>query len=220
MNGFIYPFFVFLIKILYYTNLVELFKFIAKCCAYFNAKPGEEVSIKTIRSYSIFAIDIYQLFKWGILLYFWIGEYNNSFSKVVIYYLIYSNLFVYFYYHTWGSKYTQRNDKDALRKNFINYLMAIAFYLCSYAYLYQFHYADMIWIDVQYLDIKYLDYINAIYLSVSTAFTLTYNGFQPLTQEIRNVFLTELINTFLFFTIIISNSIPSNFTEEKNELPQ
>lgn len=205
---------------LYYTNLVEFFKFIAKCCAYFTAKSGEDVSIQTLRSYSIFAVDIYQLFKWGILLCFWIGGYTNSISKIVIYYLIYSNLFVYFYYHTWGSKFAQRRDKEALRKNFINYLMAIAFYLCSYAYLYQFHYANMILIDAQYLDIKYLDYVNAIYLSVSTAFTLTYNGFQPLTQEIRNVFLTELINTFLFFTIIISNSIPSNFTEDKNELPQ
>lgn len=218
MNGFIYPLFNSIINLLHYTNVVELFKFIAKFYAKLSVKNGEDVSIDTIRSYSTIAIDIYQLFKWGTLIFLWFAEYDNLTSKIIIYYLIYSNLFVYFYYHTWGSKYIQRNDRDALRKNFMNYLMAIAFYLFSYAYLYQYHYVDMICINTNlFLDYSIMDNLNAIYLSISTAFTLTYSGFQPLTQEVRIVFLTELINTFLFFTIIISNSVPSIFTDKENK---
>ncbi|MBL0702425.1 MAG: hypothetical protein JJV95_00390 [Sulfurospirillum sp.] len=219
MNGFIYPLFNSLINFLYYTNLVELFKFIGRFYAILSLKKDEKVSVDIIRSCSTIAIDIYQIFKWGLLVFFWLSENNSLTSKLIIYYLIYSNLFVYFYYHTWGSKYKQRNDREALKKNFLNYLMAIAFYLFSYAYLYKFHYNDMILIDSKLLDISVLDSINAIYLSISTAFTLTFGGFQPLTQEVRVVFLSELINTFLFFTIIVSNSIPSNFTQkEDNEL--
>jgi hypothetical protein len=199
--------------------LVELFKFIGRFYAKLSLKKDEKVSVDIIRSYSTIAIDIYQIFKWGLLVFFWLSENNSLTSKLIIYYLIYSNLFVYFYYHTWGSKYKQRNDREALKKNFLNYLMAIAFYLFSYAYLYKFHYNGMILIDSKLLNISVLDSINAIYLSISTAFTLTFGGFQPLTQEVRVVFLSELINTFLFFTIIVSNSIPSNFTQkEDNEL--
>jgi len=220
LNGFIYPLFNSLINFLYYTNLVELFKFIGKFYAKLSSKDNQ-VSTDTIRAYSTIAIDIYQLFKWGILIFLWLSENNSLTAKLIIYYLIYSNLFVYFYYHTWGSKYKQRNDREALKKNFLNYLMAIGFYLFSYAYLYKFHYNNMIMIDRNLLDITVMDSINAIYLSISTAFTLTFSGFQPLTQEIRVVFLSELINTFLFFTIIVSNSIPSNFTQkEENELPK
>ncbi|MBU3015661.1 hypothetical protein KO488_12900 [Poseidonibacter lekithochrous] len=208
MNGFIYPSFNFLISILYFTNLVEFFKFIAKKIAIFNSNGEELTSIDKIRKYSIFAIDIYQVFKWSILIIFWIKEYNNPLSKYFIFYLLYSNLFVYFYYHTWGSKYKQRVDDIAIKKNFINYMLAIAFYLFCYAYLYKCHYSEMILINDTYFDILLLDNLTSIYLSVSTAFTLTYSGIQPLTQEIRILFLSEVINTFIFLTIIITNSIP------------
>jgi len=166
------------------------------------------------RKCSTLAIDIFILSKWVLLIYLWVNNINNEISKYLIFYLIYSNLFTYFYYHSWGSRYDQRNDVEALKRNFINYLLAITYYLACYAYLYQVHYVDMLKINTDLFDVNTMDYINAIYLSVSTAFTLTYSGIQPLTQEIRIVFLTQLINTFLFFTIIITNSVPSIYKQE------
>jgi len=44
---------------------------------------------------------------------------------------------------------------------------------------------------------------------------LTYGGFSPLTQEARVIFMTELMNTFLFFTIIVSNSVPNHTGDKK-----
>ena len=203
MNGFIYPIFDKLIGVLYYTNIVELFKYIAKCIPKHQNKTDKEDFI----SYANIGIDIYQIFKWSMLIIFWFFEYKNQASKFIIYYLIYSNLFVYFYYHVWGSKYKQRTDRKTLNRKFLNYLSAIAFYLLCYAYLYQMHFSEIIkWPD------NLIDSTNAIYLSIANAFTLTYGGFMPLTQEARVVFMSELINTFLFFTIIVSNSIP-NHTE-------
>lgn len=209
-NGFIYPFFDALVRVMYYCNLVEFFKFLAKLCTGVLHKHigGELSSQDIIRSCNI-AIDIYQVFKFGLLFLFWVCEASGVFPKLVIYYLLFSNLFTYFYYHVWGSKYGQRVDRDTLNRKFLNFLLAISYYLLCYAYLYEIHYSQMIaWPD------DLIDSTNAIFLSVANAFTLTYGGFSPLTQEIRMVFMSELINTFLFFTVIITNSIPNHAGKE------
>jgi hypothetical protein len=213
-NGFIYPFFDSLVRLMYYCNLVELFKFFAKLyTGIMHKRNGDEATIPdVIRSCNI-AIDIYQVFKFSVLLLLWVCEVNSFFSKIVIYYLLFSNLFTYFYYHVWGSKFGQRIDRDTLNRKFLNSLLAISYYLLCYAYLYEVHYSQMIfWPD------SLVDSTNAIFLSVANAFTLTYGGFKPLTQDIRVVFMSELINTFLFFTVIITNSIPNHAGKENNEL--
>jgi len=206
MNGFIYKYFDKLIEALLYTNIVMFFKHIAIKIA----KSKGKNTPKEFIPYASFAIDVYQIFKWGILVLFWSLGTTNGFSKYVIYYLIYSNLFIYFYYHVWGSKHNQRTDRATLNRKLLNYLLAISFYLACYAYLYQFHFSEMIkWPD------NLIDATNSIYLSVANAFTLTYGGFAPLTQEARAIFMTELMNTFLFFTIIVSNSVPNHTGDKK-----
>lgn len=214
-NGFLYPAVNYLVKGMYFLNLVELFKFIARAILKNCVKSdNERVTNNEFITVSNIAIDLYQIFKFGILLLLWSLEINNEFSKMVVYYLLISNLFTYFYYHVWGSRYSQRVDRDTLNRKFMNSIFAITFYLLCYAYLYQVHYCIMLkWPN------NSVDVINSIYLSVSTAFTLTYGGFQPLTQDVRVVFMSELINTFLFFTIILSNSIPNHAGKEpKDEL--
>ena len=209
MNGFIYKYFDKLIQVLFYTNIVIFFKHIGVKIAKCKGKNTPKEFIP----YANFAIDIYQIFKWGILVLFWSLGIANGFSKYMIYYLIYSNLFIYFYYHVWGSKHAQRTDRATLNRKLLNYLLAISFYLACYAYLYQFHFSEMIkWPD------NLIDVTNAIYLSVANAFTLTYGGFSPLTQEARVIFMSELMNTFLFFTIIVSNSVPNHTGDKNNEL--
>jgi len=209
-NGFIYPFFDSLVRLLYYCNLVEFFKFLAKLCTgVLHKRSAEELSSTgIIRSCNI-AIDIYQVFKFGALFLLWVCDVNSLFSKIIVYYLLFSNLFTYFYYHVWGSKFGQRVDRDTLNRKFLNSLLAITYYLLCYAYLYEVHYSQMIsWPE------SVVDTTNAIFLSVANAFTLTYGGFSPLNQSIRVVFMSELINTFLFFTVIITNSIPNHAGKE------
>jgi hypothetical protein len=209
-NGFIYPFFDSLIRLLYYCNLVEFFKLLARLCVVVLHKrsSGELSTQALIRSCNI-AIDTYQIFKFSVLFLLWTCEVSSVFSKLLVYYLLFSNLFTYFYYHVWGSKYDQRVDRDTLNRKFLNSLLAIAYYLLCYAYLYQIHYNQMIvWPD------NLIDMTNSIFLSVANAFTLIYGGFSPLTQEVRVVFMSELINTFLFLTIIITNSIPNHAGKE------
>ncbi len=208
-NGFIYPIFNLIVQTIKKLNLVEYFKKVSMYC--FEIYKKNTLSQDKKIQVANVAIDLYQLFKFGVLFVFWVYAIDNNFSKWLIYYLIYSNLFTYFYYHVWGSSYTQKINKDKNNRRFLNSLLAIMYYILCFAYLYQFHYSEMItWADDK------VDWINAIYLSVANAFTLTYGGFAPLTQQIRIIFMSELINTFLFFTIIISNSIPNNLGKEQS----
>ena len=209
-NGFILPVFDLLVRVLFRLNIVEYFKYFAQFIVrvFFKFRKEKE-TVASIVSASNIAIDIYQIFKYAVLAFLWINASSSVYSRWVIYYLIASNLFTYFYYHVWGSRYRQRNDRSTLNRKFLNFLLAIAFYLLCYAYLYQFHYSAMIsWPD------STVDGLTSFYLSVANAFTLTYGGFMPLTQEIRLVFLSELFNTFLFFTVIISNSVPDHSDKE------
>lgn len=209
-NGFIYPLFNSLVYFLYYCNLVEFFKFLATLCTcVLHKRSGKEFSETEIMHSCNNAIDIYQVFKFGVLFFLWSCEVNSLCSKIIIYYLLFSNLFTYFYYHVWGSKFEQRVDRDKLNRKFLNSLIAITYYLLCYAYLFEIHYSKMIgWPE------SVIDTTNAIFLSVANAFTLTYGDFSPLTQNIRVVFMSELINTFLFFSIIITNSIPNHSKKE------
>ncbi|EGQ7995878.1 hypothetical protein D8T26_00390 [Vibrio vulnificus] len=206
-NGFIYPLFDAVVRFCYYCNLVELFKFLAKLSLGI-LKKGDVSVADTIKACNV-AIDIYQIFKWFILLSLWYLGIDSKAALLVTYYLLASNLFTYFYYHVWGSRYTQRIDRETLNRKFLNAMLAISYYLACYAYLYHVHFSN---------EIKWpgdlVDSTNAIYLSIANAFTLTYGGFSPETQEIRVVFMSQLINTFLFFTIIISNSIPNHAEKE------
>jgi hypothetical protein len=182
---------------------VELFKFLAKLCA--GVCKQEALTREELIQTCNIAIDIYQIFKWGVLLCLWYFKIDSHFALAVAYYLLASNLFTYFYYHVWGSRYRQRIDRETLNRKFLNAMLAITYYLACYAYLYNIHFnSEISWPN------NVVDCTNSIYLSVANAFTLTYGGFSPLTQEIRVVFMSQLINTFLFFTIIISNSIPNH----------
>lgn len=207
-NGFLLPIFNVLVRIIFAFNLVEYFKKSVRA-AYRFAKSTKELSHADTLEASNIAIDIYQLFKYGVLFVFWSLEIENVWAKYAIFYLLISNVFTYFYYQVWGNGYASRFDREALNRRFLNTILAIAYYLLCYAYLYQYHFYLMIeWLNLP-------STLDSIYLSISTAFTLTYSGFAPKGKDITiyMVFLSEILNTFFFLTIIISNSVPNHRKE-------
>ena len=196
-----------IIRICYWLNIVEYVKRFSECI--YSTFYSGDFTTDHKQVAASFGIDFFQIAKFlaiGILLF---CNTQGIWAKYVTYYLISSNAFTYFYYHAWGSQYRQRNDLESQRRRLLNLLLAIVFYILCYAYLYQVHFAQYIaWPEGQ------IDIINAIYLSVANAFTLTYGGFAPKAQIVRVLFMSELMNTFLFFTIVVSNSIPSIDSKE------
>lgn len=212
-NGFIYPTTNIIIRVLCYLNLVELFKYFAKRACKEMYGTNEAAYLEKVSKYAIHAIDFFQIFKWSVLLLFWFDAASGKVSEVIIWYGIASNLFTYFYYHVWGSDHRQIKTRESMNRRFTNTILAIFFYMAAYAYLYEHHYSDqLVWAD------NIVDSTHALYLSIANSFTLTYEGFCPKSQTMRVILISQVINTFMFFTIIISNAIPNHFKEEKNEL--
>lgn len=207
-NGFIYPITNMLVMLLRQLNFVEyvkkVFSWVVSKYRRRALSEDETISVKN------FAIDCFMIAKWLFVILAIIFGFSAKWIELVIWYLIASNLFTYFYYHVWGSGFALRDDVDSQRRRYVNFLLSLGFYIVCYTYLYQFRYAlEIGWPgDV-------VDTVNAVYLSVANAFTLTYGGFLPLSQTARVLFATELINTFFFFTIIIVNSVPSVRNSEK-----
>lgn len=207
-NGFLYPTSNLLVGLLKSINLVEYAKDLS-ALIYRRCKRRELVDEEIIAAKNI-GIDIFQVLKWLLLIIFLLRPVESLVATFIVCYLILSNLFTYFYYHVWKSAFQQRTDLHSQRRRFISFLLSIFFFVVSYTYIYQYPLAQHIaWPD------DTIDVVNALYLSVSNAFTLIYGDFKPLTQTARLVFISELINTFFFFTIIVVNSIPSISNRDK-----
>lgn len=200
-NGFIYPVFHCLLLTIRFLNLIEWFKFIAENCV---SDTNTEVLGKKSTLARGLAIDAYMVLKWTTIYCFISVGADGWISLYVTYYMIASNVYSYFYYHVWDRNRPLSSDVERQRRRLMSFLLSLFFYIICYAYLHQFHYFDCIsWPE------DGVTWLNALYLSFANAFTLTYGGFSPLDINARILFISELINTFFFFTIIVAVSIPS-----------
>ena len=195
--GFLYPIVKKTVTAIKWLNISEWFKFFAAKIGKACLKDPSEGEIKQLKN---FGIDFYQLLKWGVIVtLIWSGTYNQFWHWLVVY-LLCSNLFSYFYYHVWEGG-NSGMDLDRQRRRFVKLLSAIAFVVFCYAYLYEFAFPTEIkWPNGE------TDFGNAIYLSIANAFT--FDGFEPTSKKVRLVFASQLVITFFFFSIILSESVP------------
>ena len=206
--GFIQPVISTLIQALCYLNSAEWVKQLTYRFACWMK--GRRLKDEELRSVMGVGIDLHQILKWGIVLAFLVYGVKAEWAFWLTAYLLAGNLFTYFYYHTWGSGYSRKGGLEARRRRFVAFLLSVGFYLIAYAYLYQFHLpADIKWPS------DGVNFSNALYGSVTTAFTLTHGDFTPLSTAARTLILTQLLNTFIFLTIIITDAVPR--IEENNE---
>jgi len=194
-NGFLYPIFKFLIIIVKYINLVELFKYSAKCiCSKENAVEASRV-----------AVDIFIVLKWLFVIALCRFGCVNTFLTILVWYLIITNLFTYFYYHIWADEALKTDEfsKDRIRRRFLNLILAFAFSIFCFAYLFQFvYFADIYWNDND------VSFINAIMFSFNNALGGSYDNINPQTSFGNLICSIELFTTFIFATLILSRSIP------------
>ena len=204
-NGFLIIGFSWIIEKLVWLNADEVLK---KVGVYFppSVAKADEATLK-IRRNSI--IDCFILSKWLFMLLAFLNGWSNDLVFWLTWYLLATNVFGYFYHHAWGSPQKRQYDTLSQRRRFVNFLLAIGFYIMCYAHLYMNFYACEIgWPEEE------ANKTDAIYLSVANAFTLTYGDFKALTQTARVVFMSELITTFIMLTIVLSNSIPNQAEDD------
>jgi hypothetical protein len=204
-NGFIYQLVKWTLIILNRLNLVELFKFIGR-----KINP-EKQDVEKCFAYERTTADIFIVLKWIFILIVWYRGYQSHFATFFVWYLIGFNLYTYFYFHIWhdNALKTDEYDKDRIRRRFINLMLAIAYSLICFAYLYYSPYAAQFTWSVQPRLL-----IHSLLFSISSAFAANYTDVAPATTFGNIVMHSELVITFIFVTVVLSRSLPQTNSQQ------
>lgn len=200
-NGFIIEIIKAIVNSLYYFNLVELFKTIAKKLAQPNARPS--IKIK----YSNFAIDFFILLKWLFVFVVWKNGIANTFITGTVFYLVFTNIYTYFYYHVWVDSTSQSITYERNIRRFVNLILAYSFSNYCYGYLYAVpFYNDMTWGLLPVIDKDH----NALLFSIANSLTSSVAGVATNTTIGNFISVSQVSLSFIFISIILSKSIPQN----------
>lgn len=197
-NGIIYTIFSFIIEIFKSLNLVELFKTVFERLFKNDPLKGKRLGV-----------DIFILTKWIIITILWFLGVSNWIVNILVCYLIASNLYTYFYYHIWTKDLTKGHfDIDRIKRRFLNLMLAVFYNIYCFAYFFAVPFSsNFIWPNSN-ASIKH-----SILLSFSNSITSNYNLVNPITETGNSLLIIETFITFIFLTIILSNSIPQIKTD-------
>ena len=192
-KGIIYSLFEGLIECLNYLNLVELFKFI-------GVKISPNNHITSLR----FSVDLFILLKWTFISLIWHINVNSTYVNFFVWYLIFTNVYTYFYYHTWNKNINKAEfDFDRIKRRFLNLGLSIAFNIYSFAYLFAQPYSNSFkWNN------ELSTFQDSVFYSIANSFTATYEVVEAITSFGQKLSILETSISFIFLTIILSNSIP------------
>jgi hypothetical protein len=209
-DGFIIILFGGIVRLLHTLSAVEWLKSGALAIARWRGQASTAEAKRTIAN---LAIDVFVVAKWAFLVTAFACGLTSSIVFLLTGYLLFFNLFSYFYYHAWGSQFPSHQlSEDALHKRdqrrLLSFLLAIAYSFLGFAYLYAFQFASHFQWPPE------AGRTDALLLSICNSFTLTYGGYQPLDPLSRSLLVAQVLNMFVFITILVANSIP-NLSRER-----
>lgn len=195
-NGFLYPLFDALINCFNKMNLVEFFKFVARRLTKEKEKEQQNASI---------AIDVFMVVKWGVVICLWYNGINNLFCVLTTYYLIFMNLHTYFYYHVWDERAitNEQVSIERMRRRFISLILALAFSIVCYAYLYETYYQKHFinWPEI------FSPWLSAIHFSLTNSIKGS-GSLTPITNTALFLMTSQFVSSFVFLSMMLSRSIP------------
>jgi hypothetical protein len=191
-NGIIYEIAKPIICIGFYTNAVEGFKYI------FSLLGKDKVQSNKLKG---IAIDLFVILKWILVVALWQMRVDSIWVIGIISYLVWTNLFTYFYYHVWDIK--GKMNQHRKRRRFINLILAILFSNVSFGYLYDLGFSNHFSVKEGFEgELSYL-----LYSSYNSVIG-DYQFIQPINNIGSSIASVQIALTFIFATIILSNSIP------------
>lgn len=195
-NGFIYEVIDRIIESLNYLNLVELFKFLAKRLTRQNVKKEELISNVNI------SIDIFIVLKWLVVLFIWLNNITGGFWTLLTFYLIWSNLHTYFYYHLWKKE--KNSGLEKMRRRFVSLVLAISFSNVAFAYLYSKIFSE----NFAWKTESALVDLSSLLYSFSQSLFIGSENVYPVTFLGEFLTVLQLIISFIFVVVILSASLP------------
>lgn len=197
-NGIIFNITRFIIENLKRINLVEVFKI---AFVKLNKNPNNTAQSKQLER---LGTDVFIILKWlTVLCFIFLGLYSTL-CVLIIWYLIITNLYTYFFYHIWDENAINNKPVDvhSARRRFINLILAISYSNLCFAYFYFLPYSQEItWVhNRQFWQSFWFSVSNSLAANYSTISTKSYIG--------DNIAMIQLLITFFFVTIVLSKSIP------------
>lgn len=189
-HGYIYRISHILVTLAYYTNLVEGFKWLI----------GSLTNDKK-RIFKNFAIDTFIVIKWIFIGLIWICNIQSAFLTIVVAYLIWTNLFTYFYYHVWTISKIEETERN--QRRFVNLILAFAYSNVSFAYLYSLPFKNSFVITSGFEG----RFSFLLYSSYNSLFS-DYKFIEVGSMCGSVLTITQLTITFIFASILLSKSIP------------
>jgi len=189
-NGLIYTVIDKLITLLIFLNLVELIKVIFK----------KIISDKNIGSKQ--GTDIFIITKWVFIIILFKLKIQSVIITSFVWYLIIANVFTYFNYHVWKID-NGSFDSHRIKRRFITLTLAIFFNILCFTFLIRIPYfEEFSWSKNNSLSTQ------AISCSFSNTLALGCEKVKPISEFADSIIIIQTSITFIFLTIILSNSIP------------
>ena len=189
-NGIIYKIVRSIVHFFYFLNLVEGFKWLFSV---FNKKKKRE--LKTI------AIDVFIICKWIFLILIWYFRCNEPFILGFVIYLIWTNIFTYFYYHVWKDE--REINRHRKRRRFVSLMLAVLFSNVAFAFLYDVGFSQFYEIAV-----GFGGQYSFLLFSFHNSLFADYQYITPINNFGYTISLIQLLITFIFGSIVLNNSIP------------
>ncbi|PFT45022.1 hypothetical protein [Bacillus thuringiensis] len=212
-NGFIYPIINKFIQLIFYVNIVELIKWITiKIVLIYNKNPSDINTVeRKKRKARNFAIDIFISLKFIFIGIMWFKGIDNIYFVGITIYLLIMNSFVYFYYHVWeeGAIKGQYATVHRTRRKFISLFQSVLYMVLTYGYLFQIPFKN----EFQWTETK-VTFSKSLLFSLSNTFPLSYDNVKALTEMGQYIRVSQILLSFLFITIILTQSIPKTKDEK------
>lgn len=198
-NGIIYLVVNFILKKLKYFNIAELFKYVAEAI---NPDKNDQSSVSAYRRNSV---DLFIILKWIFVLVISKLHFNSNIYTVIIWYIIFTNIYPYFYYHVWNKETSNIENIEIprTRRRLINLLSSIGLSNLCFAYLYRIPYfSDYSWSKCE------PKFMESLWFSISNSISGNYDLVKPLTDFGYSITMVQLCITFIFIAMVLGNSIP------------
>ncbi len=205
-NGIIYFLINKIIICLYYLNIVELIKILAKNIVFYIYR-NESLDEKRRKNRLVCnqVIDSFVLIKIIFVCYIWWMKIDNKIILGLIIYLLIMNTFTYFYHHLWdkGAILDKFLTFRRVRRRFIALFTSIFFMIITYGYLYYVPFLNEFkWSDNTPSPLK------SFLFSVSSSFSGSYENVTAKTEIGEYIKMSQVVMVFIFVTLILARSMP------------